>query len=174
VGLFGALTLLAGSIGGGVLVGYGFAVEERAWLVIGAAVFAPVLVIGGHLAARNETAPRTAALAAMSLLALCFVVAALVASNLWDTPASASTALSIASSDPGAHVYVHAVPEGRELISDRAVDAPLVGGRGYGFACEAVLPDGTRWARLADRDRWVPVSALRSSDGGAPTRLSTC
>jgi hypothetical protein len=162
------------TVASGIVVSYGLTEHERLWLFLGAGILAPVLVIAtGAAADRVEVSRRAAGAVAFSGLVLLFVVAIVVSSSWWRDSPNRSAALTIASADPSAHVYLHRFPGSPELSGHRA-PAPLVAGKHYEFTCEVRRNDGYRWARLAGTSYWAPVISLRTARGTVPTRLPTC
>jgi hypothetical protein len=162
------------TIASGIVVSYGLARHERLWLFVGAAVFAPVVVIAtGAAADRVEHSRRAAGAAAFCGLVVVFVVSIVVASALWSDTSEHRVVLTIASADPSAHVYLHRAPGGPELSGTHA-PAPLSAGGHYEFVCEDRLKDGSRWARLAGRALFAPVVALRTERGAVPAPLPSC
>jgi hypothetical protein len=162
------------SIGAGILVGYGLGRGEKVWLVVGAAVFAPIIVAAAHAAGRVESSPRAAAAAAVGLLLLLFIIAVLIGASLWDRVQRQGVELYIPSSDRSAHVYVHAKPEGPELVTGSGDSGPLRGGKPYLFSCQVELGDSTIWVKLDAADYWVPATAMRTANGNAAGPLRRC
>jgi hypothetical protein len=170
----GTILALALTIGSGVVVSYGLARHARPWLLVGAAVFAPVLVVAtGAAADRVEDSRRAAGAAAFCSLVIVFIVSIVVSSAWWAHSSSTRVTLAIASTDPSAHVYLHRAPGGPELTGAHA-PAPLVAGKRYEFDCEDRLSDSSRWARLADTSYFAPVIALRNQRGVIPKALPSC
>ena len=161
--------------GCGIVVSYGLARDDRLWLLLGAVVFAPVLVASTHGAARAVAEnPRTAGAAACAGLALLFVVVVVLVEPWWGEEATAhGPALVLGASDPSAHVYLRKVPGGGELTRRRD-PTPLLANTPYRFRCQVRISDGTVWLRLADRAYWVPAGALLTKDGRTPPTLPTC
>jgi hypothetical protein len=160
-----------GAVVAGVSVSYGLARHDHLWLLLGAFLFAPLLVVAAHVAAATTvSSPRAAGLAAMCVLLLIFVVTVVVVEPWWGARADASSTLYIPSHDPRAAVYLHAKPGSGELDTV----APLRGGHGYEFACAEDLGDGTRWFRLADGAYWVPDVALRDASGHRVGKFKSC
>jgi hypothetical protein len=163
------------TVGAGGAVSYGLARDDAVWLLVGAAVFAPVLVASTHGAARAvRENRRTAGMATCAGLAILFIVVIVVVEPLWgDTPDASGPVLVIGASDPSAHVYLHGTPGGAELTRKRD-PAPLVVSTPYRFSCQVKLSDGTRWLRLADTDYWVPGFVLLTEAGRPAPAFPTC
>jgi hypothetical protein len=163
------------TVGAGLAVSYGLAVDDQVWLFGGAVVFAPVLVASAHGAAGALPDNRRSA-GAMAIAGLCivFIVTIVVSTPWWDEETAATgRSLFVASSDPSAHVYLRRAPGRQELTGPRA-PTPLQGGRAYAFTCEVELADSSRWLRLADSPYWAPASAMRTEQGALPAPLRSC
>lgn len=165
----GSLTIAAA-----LAVSYGLALEDQRWVVGGAAIFAPLLVLSAHAAWRFEPAPWSAALVATAVLLFSFMMLIVVSSTWWDRSATSVVSFTLASTDPSAHVYLRAKPEGAELVAGRRAPAPLGAGKRYDFACEVTLGDGTRWLRLDGTRYWVPGTVLLPAAQGAAKRVARC
>jgi hypothetical protein len=163
------------AFGAGVAVSYGLARDDTLWLVIGAGVFAPLVVIGAHAAAGLESSPRAAALGTVCALTLVAVVAVVVSTPWWgDDAASRGAAFVLAADDPSAHVYLRDRPEGKELTGGKHDPAPLVSRHEYQFSCGVELGDSTRWLRLEESKLWAPASVLRPVGKTAADQLPRC
>jgi hypothetical protein len=170
-----AVLAVLGTVGAGVAVSYGLARDDRLWLLVGAVVFAPLLVASTHGASDAVLENRRAAgAAACAGLALLFVVVTVVVEPWWGEPRTAhGLALVIRASDPSAHVYLRRVPGGGELNRKRDPD-PLVANTAYRFGCQVKIADGTVWLRRADAQYWAPATAMLTKDGRPAPRLPTC
>jgi hypothetical protein len=166
-------TLLA--FASGLAVSYGLARDDTLWLLVGAGVFAPLVVIGAHAAAGLESSPRAAAFLTVCGLSLVAVVAVVVSTPWWGDDAAAHGAtFMLTAEDPSAHVYLRDRPEGKELTGGARDPAPLVSGRKYEFECDVELGDSTRWLRLEHADLWVPATVLRPVGATTAERLPGC
>jgi hypothetical protein len=163
------------AFGAGVAVSYGLARDDTLWLVIGAGVFAPLVVVGAHAAAGLESSPRAAALATVCGLSLVAVVAVVVSTPWWgDDAANRGAGFVLTADDPTAHVYLRDRPEGKELTGAQRDPAPLVSRHEYRFTCGVELGDSTRWLRLEDSQLWAPATVLRPVGKTTADQLPRC
>jgi hypothetical protein len=163
------------AFGSGVAVSYGLAHDDVLWMLVGAGAFAPLVVIGAHVAAGLESSPRAAALGAVCGITTVAVVAIVISTPWWsvdDAPPGATFVL--AADDPSAHVYLRDQPEGKELTGGKGDAAPLVAGHDYRFDCGTELGDSTRWLRFADSRLWVPATVLRPVGRTTAEQLARC
>jgi hypothetical protein len=170
-----AILAVLATVCAGVAVSYGLARDDRLWLLVGAVVFAPVLVASTHGASNAVLESRRAAGAAgCAGLALLFVVVTVIVEPWWGEPTTAhGPALVIGASDPSAHVYLRRVPGGGELNRKGDPD-PLVANTAYRFRCQVRIADGTVWLRQAEADYWAPATAMLTKGGQPPPRLPVC
>jgi len=162
------------AFGSGVAVSYGLAHHDSLWLILGAGVFAPLVVIGAHAAAGLESSPRAAAFGTICGLTLLAVVAIVISTPWWDGDAKAGTAFVLTADDPTAHVYLRDRPGGKELTGAKGDPAPLHAGQQYRFACAVELADSTRWVRLEDSELWAPATVLQPVGKTTVDRLPRC
>jgi hypothetical protein len=162
------------AVGSGVSVSYGLAKDDPLWLVLGAAVFAPLVVTAAHASARLESAPRTAALGSVCGLTLVAVVAIVVSTPWWDETDRSGGTFRLAADDPTAHVYLHDEPGGSELNGTKGAPGPLVSGRAYQFSCVVELGDSTRWLELEHSGYWIPATAVLPVGKTTADQLHRC
>jgi hypothetical protein len=162
------------TVAAGLAVGYGIGHDSAAIIVGGAIVFAPTLVAAAHYASLRAPAnPRSAALVAVSLLAVLFVIATTLAVPSFEAAKRHGHTLFMAFEDPSGRVALHARPGGPELRG-RGAPSQLVGGRGYDFSCDTAIADGTRWVLLLGTSYWAPEAALRSAGNKPVGSLPAC
>ena len=155
----------------GVAASYGLEHDDTFWLVIAAGVFAPLIVVGAHAAARLESSPRAAATGVVCGLTIVAIVGLLVASAWWGDDAGGDGAgFALAATDPSAHVYWRNEPGGKELVDQN----PMVSRRTYQFECGVELGDSTRWLRLDGSHRWAPATVLLPTGETKATQLPRC
>jgi hypothetical protein len=162
------------AIGSGLAVSYGLARDDPLWLVLGAAVFAPLVVAAAHASAGLESSPRAAALGSVCGLTLVAVVAIVVSMPWWGETDRSGGIFKLAADDPSAHVYVRDEPGGRELDGPKNAPAPLVSGRDYRFTCVVELGDSTRWLELEHLGYWVPATAVLPVGETTAAQLARC